>query len=114
MSKRTKVQLHKERAFPTKRKLSSQKILYMKPPSHAMNKTTARIFIQVQQNSHLTKDVVPIKVLLTQNIILAEYKNDTEFQKEYWKIKRRNSAPQKGGVMFTFQAFITQTQPLPT
>ena len=26
MSKRTKVQLHKERAFPTKRKLSCQKI----------------------------------------------------------------------------------------
>ena len=55
----------------------------MKPPSHAMNKPTARTFIQVWQKPHLKKDIVTIKDL-------AAYKNDTELSKEFWKIKRRN------------------------
>ena len=72
--------------IPKQNRTVKLKILYIKPPSYAMNKTTTGIFIQVQQKLHLKKDMVIIKDLLTQQCVRMIL--------NIWKIKRRNSVPQ--------------------
>ena len=87
MSKRTKVQLHKERALSTKRKLPSWKY----EATITCNERTCgeNIYIGIAETT-FKKRYSNHK----RSFNLPAYKNDTELSKEFWKIKRRNSVPQ--------------------
>ena len=91
MSKRTKVQLHKERALCSKWKLSNyyQNIVYEATITCNEQNYGKNIYIDIAETT-FKKRYSNHK----RSFNLPAYKNDTELSKEFWKIKRRNSVPQ--------------------
>ena len=88
MSKRKKVQLHKERALPTTRKLSSWK--YCIRSHHHLQWNYG-------ENIGIDRAETTFKKIYgnhKRSFNLAAYKNDTELSKEFWKIKSTHSVPQ--------------------